>query len=406
MPCINKSRVKTGVQSNKTITLLALWMLLGCNQKSGLSGILNPISNGSSSSTAIPTSSPTPLPSTSGQCSTSTGVASYFPCSIYFNQRVDAVTIAGSDLSYSNDIISKLAARGGWGNNNIMQIDFSIDVYQATANTLSFTVNTSDPNWYSTDSDLPPTIPSPPTGTATGFESSTGRTCDGGDCHYLVFDPINLLLTEIDGTNISGNTLGNEGYGSIAQWPFNKVWQANYRGDSCTSADAGGLMIAPMLFAANELQSGAINHAMRLILPNNRIANLTYVRPATHTTGGSGWAPAPVSGASDPFNNSGVPYGTRMRLKSSFSAPQGTSAGGLVVLKAMQQYGVILADGGNIALTAKKDAAAFIGSQDIKFLTVNDFEVIPPPSYVVAPPGATLNGNVITVNGLNCIRNP
>ena len=72
------------------------------------------------------------------------------------------------------------------------------------------------------------------------------------------------------------------------------------RGDQCTSADAAGFPIAPMLFTADEVAAGEIAHAIRFILPNPRMASFPdgpdsntardplYVRPATHAGGPSG----------------------------------------------------------------------------------------------------------------------
>ena len=54
--------------------------------------------------------------------------------------------------------------------------------------------------------------------------------------------------------------------------------------------DASGGMIAPLLFSAEEVAAGHIDHAIRFILPNSRIQYKEYVRPATHGTGSSGWA--------------------------------------------------------------------------------------------------------------------
>jgi serine/threonine-protein kinase len=49
-----------------------------------------------------------------------------------------------------------------------------------------------------------------------------------------------------------------------------------------------------------------------------------------------------------------VPYGVRMRLKSSFNMT-GYSTAAQVILRTMQRYGIVLSDGGNIALTFETD---------------------------------------------------
>jgi serine/threonine-protein kinase len=101
--------------------------------------------------------------------------------------------------------------------------------------------------------------------------------------------------------------------------------------------------MAAMLFSADEVASGAINHAIRFILPNSRHARAasTCVRRRTpagrpagracrRTACASGYAPT-------------IPL-ARCRPK-----------GARVIARAMQRYGMILSDGGNIALTAQSD---------------------------------------------------
>ncbi|HEY8256172.1 MAG TPA: hypothetical protein VIG08_00795 [Gemmatimonadales bacterium] len=96
-----------------------------------------------------------------------------------------------------------------------------------------------------------------------------------------------------------------------------------------TSADAAGLPILPGLLKHSEVASGEINHALRFTVPHVRRA---YVAPASHC--------GQYSDAALP------PYGTRARLKASFSlAPYTGDA--LVILTAMKKYGLILADQGS-----------------------------------------------------------
>jgi serine/threonine-protein kinase len=157
--------------------------------------------------------------------------------------------------------------------------------------------------------------------------------------------------------------------GFVAVWDLNRVYPPSGRGDQCTSADAAGLPIAPLLFNADELAAGSINHAIRFILPNPRIRAHVYVHPATHAGAPRGPVNAP-------------PMGARFRLKASFDMSKLTPAA-QVVARAMQKYGMILSDGGNIALSAQNDAdtkAKYadidFGSHDLADLKVTDFEVV------------------------------
>jgi len=74
--------------------------------------------------------------------------------------------------------------------------------------------------------------------------------------------------------------------------------------------------------------------------------------------------------------------GTHLRLKASYDLSQLTPAA-QVVARAMQKYGMFLADGGNIALTAQNDADTKAKYSDMDFtshdlldLKVTDFEVV------------------------------
>jgi serine/threonine-protein kinase len=127
----------------------------------------------------------------------------------------------------------------------------------------------------------------------------------------------------------------------LAVWDLNRVYPPSERGDQCTSADADGMPIAPMLFNADELAAGHIDHAIRFILPNPRIRAHVFVHPATHAGAPRGPVDAP-------------PMGARFRLKASFDMSKLTPAA-QVVARAMQKYGMVLSDGGNIALTAQGD---------------------------------------------------
>lgn len=373
-------------------------------------------SNGSNPNSPNQGSNPG-IPTGTG-CSTSSGIAANFPCAMYFNQAVDRVALTQAQRNYSDHLINGLAARGGWGNSNIFQIDFSIDVLNVPSNNTRLFEISKDQDW--TDSDPITSIPAPVAGSTAGFESPTGLTCDGGDCHYLALDKANRKLYEVYQADVRGNIMGHAGYGGIAVWPFDKVWTDSLRGDVCTSADAGGFSIGAMLFSADEIQDGEIKHAIRFILPNNRIAHRTYVRPATHTTGGSGWAPAPTTNLTEaPLADSslepGLPYGTRLRLKANYNVGQ-LSAGGQVVARALKKYGMILADGGNIALTAQSDkysSAKYdlynLSARSLAGLKVTDFEVVPPsmPTGIRATASyqPTLLGPMIKVKYLDCEPN-
>jgi hypothetical protein len=262
----------------------------------------------------------------------------------------------------SAEVIAWLAAAGGWGTGQ-MRIDYSIEVLTADVNTpLRSFIPTGD--FFEPDCDLAD-VPVPAGG---ALEGEDGYECvSDGDCHLIVVHPPSQKLYEMWRANIVDNVFYG---GCLAVWDMTRVYGPAGRGDNCTSADAAGYPIAPLLFNADEVSAGWVDHAIRFILPNSRIRHGVYVHPATHSTGAtSGGSAAP-------------PYGTRLRLRANYPAESLPSAGARVVARAMQRYGLFLADGGQIALTAQSDRftartwAGLLGAYDLAALRVTDFEMI------------------------------
>ncbi len=220
-----------------------------------------------------------------------------------------------------------------------------------------------DSGLWSPDCDTAP-IPMPPGG---AIEANPAFACDDdGDCHLIVIDTAECRLFEMwradDGTNNIE--------GCLAVWDLTAPYDPELRGDCCTSADAAGLPIAAHMFSADEIAAGEINHAIRFILPNALMRDRVYVRPATHST------PA-TSGPAD-----APPYGARLRLNGDFDMNR-LNAAAQVVAQALQTYGMILSDGGNVTLTATNDRFTQhkwidvgLGPNDLTDLEWTDFEVV------------------------------
>jgi serine/threonine-protein kinase len=171
-----------------------------------------------------------------------------------------------------------------------MQIDFALRVLQASASTPLVSFH-KGPDWIP-DSDNVAKIPLPPGG---GFEGHSDYSCpEHDDCHLIVVDRDQSKLYETWASDYANNNLSAN---FVAVWDLNRVYPPSGRGDQCISADAGGLPIAPMLFNADELATGNINHAIRFILPPQRIRAHVFVHPATHAGGQSGPPSAPPYGA-------------------------------------------------------------------------------------------------------------
>jgi len=118
------------------------------------------------------------------------------------------------------------------------------------------------------------------------------------------------------------------------------------------------------------VKAGEIKHAIRFILPNARIRHGVFVHPATHSTN-------PTAGGPET-----PPYGAHLRLRKDYPLASLPNEGARVVARALQKYGMFLADGGQIALTAQSDrltAAKWNGllaPRDLSALKATDFEMV------------------------------
>jgi len=285
------------------------------------------------------------------------GAPSSFP-GAFFRQDVYDAPVAPDSAA----IIAALRAAGGWGNSDRFQIDFSIEVLTAEPTTPKRTFATTG-DFYDPDCDHVP-MPVPAGG---NLEGENGYACLGdGDCHLIVWAPSEHRLYEMWRADISGSDFSG---GCLAVWDTTRTYPATGRGDQCTSADAAGFPIAPLLFTADEVAAGEIDHAIRFILPNNRVRARRYVRPATHGTNTTGGANTP-------------PYGVHFRLRRDFPLETLPNEGARVVARALQRYGMYHADGGQIALTAQSDRrtvakwSGLLGARDLAALKVEDFAVI------------------------------
>lgn len=290
--------------------------------------------------------------------------------------REDSDEITAWMVAYTEDLGT---GSHGWGSDSSeLRINFSIVVNDATVGTTKHAFETVDDYYYPPDCDVAP-MPLPAGGAVEitdgvpiDFGSAlSGYTCagfeDGDDCHLIVFAPYEQRLYEIyHATVLEDGTFRG---GCQAVWPTDVVATGDLRGQHCSSADAGGFPIAPMLFTADEVAAGEITHAVRFILPNPMIVDRHYVAPATHATNSGGPPEA-------------VPYGARFRLRADYPV-ETLDSGAQVIARALQRYGMILSDGGQIALTAESDVFAEhtweevgVGDYALADLDATDFEIL------------------------------
>ena len=151
-----------------------------------------------------------------------------------------------------------------------------------------------------------------------------GRGSDG-DRHALIVDRDGCKLYELFALYPASGGGWRAGSGAIFDLRSNKLRPAGW-----TSADAAGLPILPGLARYEDVARGRIDHALRFTVEDTRRA---YVWPARHF-------------ASDKTDPSLPPMGMRFRLKQSYpiaAFPRQAR----IVLQALQEYGMILADNGS-----------------------------------------------------------
>jgi hypothetical protein len=171
------------------------------------------------------------------------------------------------------------------------------------------------------------------------------NTGQRGDSHLIVWDEDNNIGYELYGACRPSDPLTfNEVSHTDGLWHAAQETVWNYNTNSFrvlgeTSADAAGLSILAGLVRPDEGLTvaqggqGAINHALRMTLPPGDVSS-QYIYPASHMVSESGI----------------IPLGTRLRLKNTLAINTLIGTMGFQsqnVARAMQQYGLILADVGS-----------------------------------------------------------
>ena len=184
-----------------------------------------------------------------------------------------------------------------------------------------------------------------------------------GDRHLLVVDCVNRHLYELYNVWFDPNALRwHAGSGAFFDLDSNAR-----RPDGWTSADAAGLAILPGLVRYDEAWDPAVadlGHALRVTV---RATN-GYVFPASHRAGSTAGA---------------LPMGARLRLKSSVAgadpALRTANPNLRKVFRAMQKYGLIVADNGSDLFVSGTFDARWdndILNPAFAQLTAADFDVI------------------------------
>jgi hypothetical protein len=263
-----------------------------------------------------------------------------FPASSPWNQRVDTLPVAADSATLVASI----------GLDDHVHADFGSGTYEGSPIGIPYNVVSAKQAKsrvsfeYADESDAGPyPIPARP------------RIEGGSDRHVLIVDRDACRLYELAGARRAG--------GGWHAWA-GAVWSLKsnrLRPETWTSADAAGLPILPLLARYDEVRRGRIDHALRVTVRRSRRA---YVYPARHF-------------ASDDSDPALPRMGERLRLKANVdiaSFPRQAR----VVLRALREYGLIVADNGSDWYVSGAPAAGWDNDQlhALGRITGRDFEVV------------------------------
>jgi hypothetical protein len=270
-----------------------------------------------------------------------------FPTDNLWNQNIASADVDPNSAAIINFIGGTDPVHPDFGSGQFDGSIIGIPYFVVGAQQAPVTINLTD---FADESDPGP-MPVPPAALVEG-DPNPGD----GDRHTLVVDNNSCWLYEL--YNAVPNNDGSWSAASTAVWDLQADGQ---RPLTWTSADAAGLSVFAGLARYDEVAAGEIKHALRVTLQNSRAA---FVPPASH------WA-------ANSTNANAAPMGMRLRLKSTFNI-SGFSASNQVILKALQQYGLIMADNGsNMFISgAPDDRWDNDDLHNLDQVTAADFEVV------------------------------
>jgi hypothetical protein len=342
-----------------------------------------------------------------------------FPSNSPWNQNISNAPVATNSASIISAIGGSVKIHPDWGADSpsdgaspLYGIPYNIVHGNSTA---KVSVIIDD---YADESDI---VPAPiPTNAVIEGDFENGPNTNGpgynpgqrGDSHLLIWDEDNNIGYEFYGaarpsdTNTIDETSHTDGKWHAAQ---ETVWNYNtndFRPLGYTSADAAGLSILAGLTRPDEGLpvsqggQGGIYHALRMTLPSSIVSD-QYIYPASHIVTASGH----------------LPFGSRLRLKNnstvnSLIATMGPES--QIVARAMQQYGLILADigssmyvtGASAAENATNGISLVWDMNDIlgglRQLAASNFDVVDlTPAVTNLSQSAGAVGATLTINGYN-----
>ncbi|MEM9950361.1 MAG: putative Ig domain-containing protein [Chloroflexota bacterium] len=185
------------------------------------------------------------------------------------------------------------------------------------------------------------------------------------DQHVIVINEDDCMLYELYAASPNPDGSWNAKSGAIFDLSSNEL-----RTDGWTSADAAGMAIFPGMVRYEEIEAGYIGHAIRFSLRRTQDG---YVWPARHE-------------ASRITDLNVLPMGGRMRLRADYDI-SGFHPHVQVILQAMKDYGLILADNGMDMHIFGAHDPRWSNSilRELRSVTLESFEVVNACSLQVDP---------------------
>ncbi len=304
-----------------------------------------------------------------------------FPADNPWNQRItDAPVAANSDtLVQSIGLTKSVHADFGSAIWDGSLIGIPLNAVPGTQPKVNVVIDA-----YPGESDLQP-IPIPAGALIEGDPLPSAQNT--GDRHLIVYDQDNNILYETFNTHRPSEEPDRQWHADAEA-----VWNLNtdtFRPAGWTSADAAGLPILPGLVRPDEVyDQGKITHALRFTVPKTDNA---YVFPASHVAGS---------------NNPAYPrMGERFRLKAGVDI-SGFSPADQVILQALKDYGMIVADNGSGWYLSGEPSSRWNDSDlaQLGRLHGSDFEAVdltPVVTGLSRASGGTAGGGQVVLSGVN-----
>src|SRR6202046_2390279 len=270
-----------------------------------------------------------------------------FPADNAWNQNIANATVDPNSAAIINFIGATDPVHPDFGSGEFDGSSIGIPYIVVDSDQAPVAINYTE----SGDESDPGPMPVPASAPIEGFPNP-----GNGDRHVLVVDNSNCWLYELFSSFPQSD--GSWNAGSAAVWDLTADEQGPV---AWASADAAGVSVFAGLARYDEVAGGEIKHALRFTLQNSRAA---FVPSASHWDANS-------------TNANAAPMGMRMRLKASFDIST-FSATNQVILKGLQQYGMIMADNGsNMFISgAPDDRWDNDDLHNLGQLTASDFEVV------------------------------